>query len=274
VNLNTLFMKMLNFFDFYCRSITLTIGALMLSGCLQTTTQLTNASGRPVPVDVSVLVADQTKPRPTVLIAHGSDGLQPYYRELATQVAGWGYNAVLIDHYSRRGIGIHTGRIVEGARGFERARDMLDAARWVRSQHWHSGGIGVIGVSQGGAGVFALVNSLMMDAMDVHPRSERLPFSAAVALYPGCLITPPPTIPTIPTMMHLAEDDDLARIVHCVPRNDPSYTVHVYPGVTHSFDNALIAGLRLSFTHRYDPAATALSRQRTREFLSQHLKDR
>lgn len=264
----------MKFLQIFYPLIPLTIGTLMLSGCLQTTTQLTNASGRPVPVDVSVVGADQTKPRPTVLIAHGSDGPQPYYRELATQVAGWGYNAVLIDHYSRRGIGIHTGRIVEGARGFERARDMLDAARWIRSQPWHSGGIGVIGVSQGGAGVFALVNSLTMDAMDIHPKSERLPFSAAVALYPGCLITPPPTKPTIPTMMHLAEADDLARIVHCVPRSDPSYTVHVYPGVTHSFDNASIAGLRLSFTHRYDPAATALSRQRTREFLSQHLRDR
>ena len=52
-------------------------------------------------------------------------------------------------------------------------------------------------------------------------------------------------------MMHLAEADDLARIVHCVPREDPLYTVYVYPGVTHSFDNASIAGLRLSFSHRY-----------------------
>ncbi len=265
---------MMKFVQIFYRLIALAIGTLMLSGCLQTTTQLTNALGRPVPVDVSVVGADQTKPRPTVLIAHGSDGPQPFYRELATQVVGWGYNAVLIDHYSRRGIGIHTGRIVEGARGFERARDMLDAARWIRSQPWHSGDIGVIGVSQGGAGVFALVNSLTMDAMDIHPKSERLPFSAAVAFYPGCLITPPPTKPTIPTMMHLAEADDLARIVHCVPRDDPAYTVHVYPRATHSFDNASISGLRLSFTHRYDAAATALSRQRTKEFLSQHLKDR
>lgn len=247
---------------------------LTLTACLQTIAQLTDGKGQPVPVNVSVVGVDPGKPRPTVLIAHGSDGPQPYYYDLATEVASWGFNAVVIDHYSRRGIGMHTGRVVEGARGYERARDMIDAARWIRSQPWHRGLIGVIGVSQGGAGVFALVNSTLMEAMDIHPRKERLPFAAAVAYYPGCLITPPPSTPTVPTMMHLAQADDLARIGNCVPRDDPSYTVHVYPGATHSFDNSRIAGLTLRFTHGYDPAATALSRQRTREFLTQHLKDR
>ncbi len=254
------------------RLLLMGLSVALLSGCLQTTTQLTNAVGRPVPVNVSVVGSDPKNPRPTVLIAHGSDGLQPFYHDLASEVAGWGFNAVLIDHYSRRGIGIHTGRVVQGARGYERARDMLDAARWIRSQPWHSGGIGVIGVSQGGAGVFALVNSTLMDALDIHPRTEQLPFAVAVAYYPGCLITPPPSTPTVPTMMHLAEADDLARIGNCVPRDDPRYTVHVYPGATHSFDNRRIVGFPLAFTHGYDSAATALSRQRTRDYLAQHLK--
>ena len=264
----------MNTFYLLSRFILMGLSAGLFSGCLQTTTQLTNAVGQPVPVNVSLVGGDPTKPRPTVLIAHGSDGLQQYYFDLATQVAGWGFNAVLIDHYSLRGIGIHTGRVVEGARGYERARDMLDAARWIQSQPWHSGGIGVMGISQGGAGVFALVNSTLMDALDIHPRTEPLPFVVAVAYYPGCLITPPPSTPTVPTLMHLAEADDLARIGNCVPRDDPRYTVHVYPGATHSFDNGRIAGVSLPFTHRYDPAATELSRQRTRDYLTQHLRGR
>ena len=247
---------------------------LALTGCLQTTTQLTDGAGRPVPVNVSAVDVDPARPRPTVLIAHGSDGPQPYCHDLAKEVTGWGFNAVVIDHYSRRGIGMHTGTVAAGARGYERARDMIDAARWIRQQPWHRGSLGVIGVSQGGAGVFALVNSTLMEAMDIHAQKEKLPFAVAIAYYPGCLITPPPSTPTVPTMMHLAQADDLARTAHCVPRDDPSYTVHEYPGATHSFDNSRIAGFAVRFTHRYDPAATALSRQRTRDFLARHLKDR
>lgn len=95
-----------------------------------------------------------------MLLAHGSDGVSGHHRRWAINVRDWGYNAVIIDHYTLRGIKRHTGVFLTGVMGHDRALDMIGVASWVKSQSWHQGKIAVIGFSQGGGGVLALMDNL------------------------------------------------------------------------------------------------------------------
>ena len=244
---------------------------LMLSGC--STYSLKDRDGNSIPVLLGAYPVDQKKTAPTVLIAHGSDGVQNFHREWAIRIQSWGYNAVIIDHYSLRGVGVHTGQVIPGVRGEDRARDMVHAGHWISTQPWHQGKMGVIGFSQGGAGVLALV-AIQEDVeyFKIVKKSEKIPYTAAVAFYPGCTISPPPINPTIPTQIHLAGDDTLAFIGFCSPLNDPLYDVHKYLGATHAFDVSIPSSVSLNFLHRYDPSVAKESQEKTRKFLDKLLK--
>ena len=61
--------------------------------------RLTNQDGISIPVIVESYPVDQKKTAPTVVIAHGSDGVQMFHRDWARLVQSWGYNAVIVDHY-------------------------------------------------------------------------------------------------------------------------------------------------------------------------------
>lgn len=237
------------------------------------THRLKTVEGVDLPVRVTAYPVDSNKTAPTVLVAHGSDGVNQYYSEWARRIRSWGYNAVVIDHYTLRGITIHTGQVIEGARGEDRARDMVHAAKWIAQQTWHQGKIAAIGISQGGAGVLAL--SAKQEELDYHKitqNSEPVPYSAVVALYPGCSIFPPPIKPTIAVQIHLASEDTLANPAFCSPVTDPLYEVNRYQGATHSFDMYLSPQIRLPFLHRYDPKIARESQDRTKIFLDKHLK--
>jgi dienelactone hydrolase len=235
--------------------------------------RLTNQDGISIPVIVESYPVDQKKTAPTVVIAHGSDGVQMFHRDWARLVQSWGYNAVIVDHYSLRGISIHTGVVLEGARGEDRARDLVAVSHWINLQPWHQGKMAVIGFSQGGAGVFALVGKQEdVEYFKIVKNGQSILYTAAVAFYPGCSITPPPIKPTIPTQVHLAADDTLAMIGFCVPLNDPKYEVYKYEGATHAFDVYLSAYARPIFYHRYDSMIAQQSQKNTRKFLDQQLR--
>ena len=239
---------------------------LMLNGC--STHFLKDQDGNSLPVLLGAYPVDDKISAPTVLIAHGSDGVQNFHREWAIRVQSWGYNAVIIDHYSLRGIGIHTGQVLPGVRGEDRARDMVNAGHWISKQPWHKGKMGVIGFSQGGAGVLALVAKQDdVEYFKIVKKGEKIPFSAAVAFYPGCSISPPPINPTIPTQIHLAGKDTLALIGFCSPLNDSLYDVHKYLEATHAFDVSIPSSVRLTFLHQYDPNIAKVSQENTKKFL-------
>lgn len=62
------------------------------------------------------------------------------HRDMASTLNSWGYNAVVVDHYTLRGIAApHTGVAVHGARGEDRALDFIETGRWVQQQSWHQG---------------------------------------------------------------------------------------------------------------------------------------
>ena len=258
-----------------CRALLCAMSALLLAGCMSVTTQsrIPALNGAELPVQVIAYKATSDGARPTVLIAHGSDGPAPLYHNMAQEIVSWGFNAVVIDHYTLRGIQApHTGRVLPNSRPSDRARDMLAAAKWVEAQPWHRGGIGLIGVSQGGSGAFSMIDRTQMEWLQIIQPGQNYPITAVVTFYPGCPILAPPSVPALPTQLHLAERDDLSWIARCGDTAHPLYERHVYAGATHAWDVRIGEPRRsqLRFTHEFNPEVTQLSRQRAREFFQRH----
>jgi len=237
---------------------------------------LLDASGKELPVRISLRLGD-ARPKPTVLVGHGSGGVSPSELNQAFAVFNWGYNAVVVDHYTARGIKVHTGVPVNGGLPNDRAADMIAVAKWVKQQPWHTGKIAIIGFSQGGAGIWALANEKNMRshlAIEIAEEDLRL-ISAGVAMYPACHATfaSPPIDPLFPVQLHLAGSDDLALPHWCETFGNSKYDKHIYPGATHVFDFAGVIPNNTRFTHRYDREATELSQSRIKSYLALHLKD-
>lgn len=244
-----------------------------LVGCVATQSPvIKRATGEALPIKLEVRSLPKPAAAPTVIIGHGSAGVSPMHLSLASTLNEWGYNAVVIDHYTLRGISRHTGVAVRGALGEDRALDFIETGRWIHHQHWHKGKIAVIGFSQGGGGVLALVNDRELRKLNYVSDDHPNPISVASAFYPSCAITPPPREPSMPTQVHLAEKDDLAYVSSCGFRDYSPYQIHLYKGATHSFDESIPAGAILKFTHRYDPGVTRESRQHLRRFLEANLR--
>ena len=251
--------------------------SLFVSGCA-TTEVLKKADGTNLNVRVTATQAYDKKSAPTVLIGHGSAGVTANHQEWARIIKGWGFNTVIIDHYSLRGIGIHTGQIVAGATSFDRAKDFTSVVEWVQKQSWHSGNMAIVGFSQGGAGVLAYVNSDVMKRLNPSFTEKNDPVVVSVGVYPGCLIQQPPLKPRMPVLMLLAEKDDLARPEYCTNGNssiqflqDSNYSVKVLSNATHSFDENIPSTVRLTFTHRYSSQAVEEMKSAMQEFLNKHL---
>ena len=209
------------------------------------------------------------KPAQTVLIGHGSGGVTANHAYWAKTVNGWGYNAVVIDHYTLRGITRHTGQVAIST--IDRARDFGLVSSWVQKQPWHQGKMAIVGFSQGGSGLMSYVNEKVMTQLEVLPAGPT-PVAAVIAIYPGCGIQSPPDKPSMPVLMLLAEKDDLAPAELCKPVDDPLYKVKVLKNATHSFDEKIPSTVKLIFTQRYSQDSVDEARDSLQEFLGQHLK--
>ena len=259
----------------FIASTRILVGMLVLVGLGGCTSnlQLKNQDGTSLPVSMEAFPVDQNKSAPTVLISHGSDGVQRSHKEWATRVQSWGYNAVVIDHYSMRGISHHTGQVLPNMRGEDRARDLVKAGHWISNQPWHKGKIAAIGFSQGGAGVLVLGGKREnLEFYKILKEGEANPYAVAIAFYPACGISSPSVTPSMPIQLHLAMRDGLALVSHCSPIDDPLYEVHRYKDATHAFDVSIPSSMKLSFSHHYDLDIAEQSRKKTRDFLDKHLK--
>lgn len=255
------------------RVVLSTVAGVLLAGCVATQSPvIKRSSGETVPIKLIVHSLPKPSTAPTVIVGHGSGGVAPMHVSLASTLNEWGYNAVVVDHYTLRGISRHTGVAVHGARGEDRAQDFIEAGRWIQQQDWHKGKVAVVGFSQGGGGVLALVNDRVLRNLDYISDSRPNPISLAAAFYPSCAITSPPLQPSMPTQIHLAEKDDLAYISACGFGARSPYEIHLYKGATHSFDENLPSGAILRFTHRYDPSVTKESRLHLRRFLDANMR--
>jgi len=234
------------------------VGILLLMGC---TGPMKDPSGKSIPVQLNTYIVKKDKTAPTVIIGHGSAGVRSGEETLAYELNKWGYNAIIVDHYTLRGIAPHTGQRAAGAWPHDRANDFIETAKWIVKQPWHEGKIAVVGFSQGGAGVLALAT--LIDTGHI---------SSAAAFYPACLFQNTPSKPSIPVQLHLAGRDNLALPWLCTERNNPAYELHYYEEATHSFDVNIPVGASIIFRHEFDPALRDKSRQHLKTFLSTHLK--
>jgi dienelactone hydrolase len=201
-------------------------------------------------------------PRPTVIIAHGCDGVDNVsYTNWAKEIHSWGYNTVVADSFKVR-------HLTSGVCGNPpvvlpetRARDLIKLAAWIKTQDFHQGKIAVIGFSHGGSTVLNISNT-KQDFID-----------ATVAYYPSChkkFSSISTYDPYIPTQVHLAGRDSWT------PASECDYLLnkdkHFYSDATHAFDMQIPDRVYLGHSMSYNKKADVLARQRTKEFLSTILK--
>ena len=215
----------------------------------------------------------------TILVSHGSGCLVQQSHDWAKQLNEWGYNAVVIDHCTARGVRRYTqtGGPPLDLQPRDKALDYILIAKWLAEQAWHKGKIAVIGFSMGGTGVLNLIDDNF--SSNNLASTNKAYIDAAVAFYPECKRDRPPLNPTIPTLIHHGESDELALSRRCkyAELQHPNYQVMLYANVHHSFDDKTGDGRgtnmqgQSKILRRYDREADYKSRASTKEFLGRHL---
>lgn len=220
------------------------------------------------------------KTNSTVLVSHGSGCLEQQSHNWAKQLNEWGYNAVVIDHCTTRGIKRYTQSGVgppSELQPRDKALDYILIAKWLEEQAWHKGKVAVIGFSMGGTGVLKLIDENF--SSNNLGSTNNTYIDAAVAFYPECKRDRPSPNPTIPTLIHHGESDELALSRRCkyAELQHPNYQIMLYANVHHSFDDKTGDGRGTNMKgeskilRRYDREADYKSRASTKEFLSRYL---
>lgn len=198
-------------------------------------------------------------PAPTVIVAHGCDGVNRFNKEWARQIQSWGYNAVIVDSFSKRD---SKGVCMKGwqIHPVDRSNDILEVVEEIKTKSWHKGKFGAVGFSHGGSTMIAL--------------SKYDKISALVSYYPSCTLTYPESNPKTKVMMHLGAKDAWTPIWQCSPQSltGPNYTVKVYENAGHAFDIDAPNRTVGRFLLWYDREADTVSRSMTREFFDKELR--
>jgi dienelactone hydrolase len=225
----------------------------------------------------------EKKLAPTVLISHGSACVVPGVYMWADMLHSWGYNAVVIDHCSLRGIGSHTGAFYPPAnlQNEDRVEDYLIVANWLDSQPWHNGKTGLVGFSRGGDGVIHLASSDWYIAFQGYKKGYNSVIDAAVAYYPSCRFGSHSLIGTpFPVLFHHGTADQLTTIGYCRypfllrdERLKDKVTVFTYDNAHHGFDRP---GSRITnrglITKEYDHSSATKSYEETKSFFNKTLQ--
>ena len=224
------------------------------------------------------------RPTSTVILSHGSGGVWKHQLNWADSLTGQGYNVVILDHFTQKGVKPHTGRVDIKTIPEERVKDILALSEWINSQEWHDGKIGVIGFSQGGSGVNLLANTRMLKNLKLAADYDLGVFGALVSYYPGCGIPlgGTPDLPYVPIQLHLGELDGLAEVMWCETgfRKNENLEIFIYPEAHHSFDVEVKDWKKVGFIPatgrmweaKLNPEANELSRKRVFRHLETYLK--
>jgi dienelactone hydrolase len=216
----------------------------------------------------------QNYPANTIVVIHGSGGVTAHEEAWALQLKNEGYNTVIIDSYTKRGISSHPGKIIDNFGADDRAREIVKLAKWVKTQQWHKGKIGLIGFSQGGSAILALSSKLRMEIMNKVSEDDIKIVDFAVLYYPGCTIAPPDKEPLFPMQIHFAQQDDLAQPWRCYPNTltHKNFELFFYENARHTFDwarsDVFINGRHFSYHHQ----SNMESRERVKTFISNNTK--
>ncbi len=215
-------------------------------------------------------------PFPAVVILHSSGGFRSEELAWADRLSAWGYVALAVDSFGRRGI-------VKTSPWFlDQPADAFQALRYLEAQPFvRANDVGVMGFSLGGQSVLV--------ALERDSITGKFPekFRAGVAFYPPC--GGASGIMTAPTLVLIGELDDWTRASACEdmvagrdgtgnrrrPGDRSMVELVVYPGAHHAFD---LSALRFSpgvdvMGHRlaYNDAATRDAIQRVRAFFKRTL---
>jgi carboxymethylenebutenolidase len=199
-------------------------------------------------------------PFPAVLVIHENRGLNPYIEDVARRAAVAGFLALAPDGLAP--VGGYPGNDDDGRAlqaGLDQAKlrtDMLNGARWLKTQALSTGRLGVTGFCWGGGTTNFLATALGAD------------MQAGVPFYGAAAETS--AIPSIRAalLIHYAENDERINAMwpafHAgLDAGGVRHEMHVYPGTQHGFHN--------NSTPRYDAAAAQLAWDRTIAFFRQHL---
>jgi carboxymethylenebutenolidase len=199
-------------------------------------------------------------PFPAVLVVHENRGLNPYIEDVARRAAVEGFVALAPDGLFP--VGGYPGNDDDGRSlqsGLDQAKlrtDMLNSARFLKTDKLSTGKLGVTGFCWGGSTTNFLAVALGPD------------LQAAVPFYGAAAETA--SVPQIkaPLLIHYAETDQ--RINEMWPAYEAAlkaagvaYQANVYPGTQHGFHN--------NSTPRYNESAAKLAWDRTVAFFKANL---
>lgn len=204
--------------------------------------------------------ADASGPLPGVVVIHENRGLNPHIEDVARRIAVEGFVALAPDFLSPSG---GTPDDEDQAREMISALDpqatlenALAAVDFLENQEGTTGKVGVVGFCWGGG----LVNQVAVNAPDL---------GAAVAYYGRQPSAEEAASIQAPLLLHYAGLDErinagIPAYEEALKANDVDYTVYVYDGVNHAFNNDTNEA-------RYDQTAAELAWGRTIDFFKQNL---
>jgi carboxymethylenebutenolidase len=198
--------------------------------------------------------------RPTVLVIHENRGLNPHLEDIARRLAAEGFLAYAIDLLSLVGgtpadeqeaLKLHPKMNADDA-----VVALVAAVSFLKKHPESTGKVGAVGFCFGGL----MVNRLAASSKEL---------DAAVAYY-GRQV-PDAQVPNIqaPLLLHYAENDKgvnagIEAYEKALKANKKRFTLHMYPGTQHAFNNDLGAA-------RYNKAAADLAWGRTLAFFKETL---
>jgi carboxymethylenebutenolidase len=198
--------------------------------------------------------------RPVVLVIHENRGLNPHLEDVARRFAVEGYLAYAVDLLSLVG---GTPPSEDAARDLHPKMNQDDAVAalvaavsFLKAHPESTGKVGAVGYCFGGL----MVNRLAASSPEL---------DAGVAYY-GRQV-PAAQVPNIKAalLLHYAENDEgvnagIAAYEAALKANNKKYTLHMYPGTQHAFNNDTGAA-------RYNKAAADLAWSRTLAFFAENL---
>jgi carboxymethylenebutenolidase len=196
-----------------------------------------------------------------ILVVHENRGLNPYIEDVARRLAVDRFVALAPDGLTS--VGGYPGDDEKGGALFKTVdrekmtEDFIACARWLKSQPYSNGKLGVVGFCFGGG----IANTLA-----VRMGSE---LQAAVPFYGSQPTAQEVAKIKAPLLIHDAELD--TRIMGGWPAfeaalkaNHVQYTHYSYAGANHGFHN--------DTTPRYDEKAAKLAWERTQSFFEKYLR--